>query len=516
MNDNEIFIQTIYPNIIHTRFQDLLSYKKINDIDNKDLAKIFEYFTCIKLSEENSDCFKMYEDIPKDFIEERMMTYNDTGIDCSNMTNTIVQCKNWKSTLGLKDLSTFIASQNGCENGVSFVRWPKLILSVNKDCSFSDNLFNHSIKNGRLKTIKFDINKIISYCQTIQLVRYENTEQIFHLREYQREIIHCFSEDRNVIINIPTGCGKTRVMIDYINENIILDKRNKYLILVPKKCLLEQLENDINQFYPSIKHKVQYISSNSKKKELNSEQNIFIVVNNSIIELINQRIYFSDFEKIFIDEAHNIHKPNIYKSQFGDESNDDSDFSKVTYIQHIRNLTKYNNNVLLSATIDQMDGFRYISYNIRDMIEKKYISDYNVVIPVFNGYNTEYNEQDKDYTICDHLINRYRNLIIYCGNCKDGKRLNDIMNKIRPNCSNYVDCKTKRSNREKILRDFKSGKLPFVVNVEVLIEGFDASITNGVVLLHLPQSQTKIIQIIGRALRLHSEKTYAQIILPLG
>jgi hypothetical protein len=36
-----------------------------------------------------------------------MMTYNDTGIDCSNMKDTIVQCKNWNSTLGLKDLSTF-------------------------------------------------------------------------------------------------------------------------------------------------------------------------------------------------------------------------------------------------------------------------------------------------------------------------------------------------------------------------------------------------------------------------
>ena len=47
-----------------------------------------------------------------------------------------------------------------------------------------------------------------------------------------------------------------------------------------------------------------------------------------------------------------------------------------------------------------------------------------------------------------------------------------------------------------------------------MVEGFDAPITKGVCFLHLPKRRTVLIQIIGRALRLHKTKTIANMILP--
>ena len=50
----------------------------------------------------------------------------------------------------------------------------------------------------------------------------------------------------------------------------------------------------------------------------------------------------------------------------------------------------------------------------------------------------------------------------------------------------------------------------------ILVEGFDAPITKGVCFMHMPKSKTTLIQIIGRALRKHPLKTYANIILPFS
>jgi hypothetical protein len=46
---------TKYKIYIHNRYQDLIKSGKIKDnLNNFDLAKIFEYYSCIKLSEEST------------------------------------------------------------------------------------------------------------------------------------------------------------------------------------------------------------------------------------------------------------------------------------------------------------------------------------------------------------------------------------------------------------------------------------------------------------------------------
>jgi len=80
----------------------------------------------------------------------------------------------------------------------------------------------------------------------------------------------------------------------------------------------------------------------------------------------------------------------------------------------------------------------------------------------------------------------------------------------------YIDCKTPKKKRNDIINKYKDGKIPFLVNVRILVEGFDAPITKGVCFLHLPNNKTTLIQIIGRCLRLHPNKTIANIILPFS
>ena len=110
--------------------------------DNHLIAKLFEWYTCIKLSEEHKRIFYEYSDIDPDFREENKMSKTDTGIDCCNLIDTIVQCKLRKNTLTWKECSTFFGSQNVYDETLNkpIVKWEKLIITRNNECKLAPNL----------------------------------------------------------------------------------------------------------------------------------------------------------------------------------------------------------------------------------------------------------------------------------------------------------------------------------------------------------------------------------------
>lgn len=75
-----------------------------------------------------------------------------------------------------------------------------------------------------------------------------------------------------------------------------------------------------------------------------------------------------------------------------------------------------------------------------------------------------------------------------------------------------VTGKTKTKERDAIIRDFKSRKLKYLVNVDVLTTGFDAPHVDLIAILRATESPGLLQQIIGRALRLHPEKEDALIL----
>ena len=522
---------------IYERYSDLKKSNK-TEFDNNDLWKIFEYYSCIKLSEEYKKIFYEYDDIDPNFKEINNMSRNDTGIDCSNLEDTIVQCKLRKYTLTWKECSTFFGSQVIYDNKLKekIVRWKDLIITRNDDCILSHNLLDrHKL------FIDKPYNKIelINFCENLLINKpvYQVINDDFKLRTYQIEAINIIKENnKNIIINLPTGTGKNSVIIYTFIDN------KKYLILVPRIILMEQLKDEIIKHNPKLKTKIQLIGDNNNT--FNDNKLITICVFNSV-HLIET--YCNKFEKIYIDEAHHIYKPSIYcndeEYSIEDNSNEDicdldynsdedlnssdeeyySENETITlkddtedelvniknYTKIIKSLTKYNNNVYLSATIDKIDDFEYYSKDIRSMIEQKYLCDYTIHIPIFN-------EDPTNKNICEYLLKNYRNVIIYCNSQKEGKIINKLMNDLQLNCCEYIDCTTSKKKRIDSINKYKNGEIPFLVNVRILVEGFDAPITKSVCFLHLPSSKTTLIQIVGRALRLHSNKTVANIILPFS
>jgi len=513
---------------IFERYTDLKKSKK-DDFDNNDLWKIFEYYSCIKLSEEYKKPFYEYDDIEPTFKELNKMSRDDTGIDCSDLDNTIVQCKLRKNTLTWKECSTFFGSQVifSSELKKPIVRWDNLIITRNNDCTLSENL----LERKELFIDKpYNKNELINFCENLIInpPKYPVFNEDFKLRDYQIEAINIIKNNKkNVIINLPTGTGKNSVIIYSMKTDL------KYLILVPRIILMEQLKKEIIKHNSKMKTKIQLIGDGNDIFDENKL--ITICVFNSVHLIENLCM---NFEKIFIDEAHHINKPAIYYENNDNECENIDNINKdnneklqeyfsdnesinsiddiedeliniKNYTKIIKSLVKYNNNVYLSATIDSIDNFEYYSKDIRNMIELKYLCDYQIHVPIFNDDPTNKN-------ICSHLLKNYRNIIIYCNSQKEGKLINKLMNELQLNSSEYLDCNTSKKKRDIIIEKYKNGEIPFLVNVKILVEGFDAPITKGVCFLHLPTNKTTLIQIIGRCLRLHLTKTIANIILPFS
>jgi superfamily II DNA or RNA helicase len=516
---------------IYERYKNLINSGKLKDeYDYKnDLWKIFEYMSCIKLSEETETIFYEYNDIDPDFKEVNQMSRNDTGIDASNLIDSIMQCKLRQGNLNWKECSTFFGSQNIFDEKLNkaIVRWNNLIIIRNKESILSENLL---CRKMLFKDKTFLRNEIIEYCESLieSPPQYPIfIEEKFELRDYQNECINLIQNSENSIICLPTGSGKNIVII------FSMDDDKKYLILVPRIILMEQLKDEIIKYKPKWKNEIQLIGDSNNT--FNDKKKITICVFNSVNIIME---YASKYDKIYIDEAHHIEKPEIYK--FDDEegleiedscndsengleddsesnleiendSEDDSEdeLKSSTYIDLIHSLSKYKNNVYLSATIDEIKDFDYYKKDIRSMIEQGYLCDYSIHIPIFNDDPTNRN-------ICEYVIKNYKNMIIYCNTQKEGKKINLLMNSIMNKSCEYIDCTTSKKKRNSIINSFQKGDLSFIVNVNILVEGFNSPITKGVIFLHLPKSKTKLIQTIGRALRLHNDKKIANIILPFS
>lgn len=82
----------------------------------------------------------------------------------------------------------------------------------------------------------------------------------------------------------------------------------------------------------------------------------------------------------------------------------------------------------------------------------------------------------------------------------------EIMDSLPPHLSAMVTGETSKKERDKILRDFKSRSIKYLVNVSVLTTGFDAPHVDVIAILRKTESVGLLQQIIGRGLRLSPGK----------
>ena len=443
--------------------------------DNYSLSKPFEIYTCLMLSK-NDKQFYLYEDVMPDFKEINKLTVNDTGIDLIEPNSReLVQCKLRKNNLTWSDLSTFIASAVSRDGLKLIVEW-NLILARNDDSTLSRGAI---FKSDLFTDITYNKEKFVDYCDKLELIEsVVKKDPRIVLRDYQLECIDLIKKSGNIVINLPTGLGKGEIVMHSMEPGL------KYLILVPRNILAYQYYNSLEKIGLDNMTFQIVNSSNEYSKGIN----ITICVYNSIDKLKA----FKHYSKVYLDECHHCDPEQVIED---------------TYMSKIASLSKYNNNVYLSATAREVDGFVYYSKDIREAINLGYICDYRINIPVFT-------DKPSNNKVCDYLLENYRSIIIYCETRNECKQINSYLNSKCNDCSDYIDCDTPPEKRMEIFDKFENDKLMFIVNVETMIEGVNLIKTNGVCMFNLTKSAIRAIQIIGRALRLHPLKLCANVILP--
>lgn len=340
------------------------------------------------------------------------------------------------------------------------------------------------------------------------------------LRNYQQEakekIFSQWDSVDNVLYQMPTGTGKTRLFTSLIRDislsSLQENHRKGILIIAHRSELIEQIDESLNKY--RIPHGI--ISGAFKDK-----RDLMLPVQVASIQTIthpsNRQLadaFHADF--IIIDEAHHATAKSYTK---------------------LWNYYPESKKLGVTATPWRMDGrgFRgnfdtlILSMPIKEFLERGWLAPYKYYsVPldsrirseidsikefgIDGDYNTSALEQVVDTgCIRAQLLDSYLEFatgkkgIIYSISRKHSKHIcQQFLNagiKIAD-----IDSETPANLRKKLVQDFKNGELDIIVNVDIFSEGFDCPDLEFVQLARPTRSLVKYIQQVGRGLRKNGDK----------
>jgi superfamily II DNA or RNA helicase len=106
---------------------------------------------------------------------------------------------------------------------------------------------------------------------------------------------------------------------------------------------------------------------------------------------------------------------------------------------------------------------------------------------------------------------RDRLTIAFCVNVKHAQDLARVLNSMRPGCARAVSGETDDLEREQLLAAHTAGEFQYLVNCDLLVEGYDSPAVACVAMCRPTQSWARFVQCAGRGLRLLGD-TYAESI----
>ncbi|MBI2148523.1 DEAD/DEAH box helicase [Candidatus Woesearchaeota archaeon] len=129
----------------------------------------------------------------------------------------------------------------------------------------------------------------------------------FSPRQYQTNIIKTCKE-KNTLVCIPTGLGKTKIGILLSIERLKKFPETKIIVLTPTKPLANQIYNEFKECTTIEEKEIILLTgkiSPNKRKDLYEKSKIIVATPQTIQEDIeNSRINLSEFSLLIIDEAH--------------------------------------------------------------------------------------------------------------------------------------------------------------------------------------------------------------------
>lgn len=329
------------------------------------------------------------------------------------------------------------------------------------------------------------------------------------LRDYQIDICsrvsEAFEHHRSVMVQMPTGTGKTVVLAELVKRLKMKNEGLKILIVAHRRELVEQIKATI------------------KRMKMDS-RNITV----ESIQTISRRIDALDFipSLVVIDEAHHA-LAKIYKMMW--DAWPDARFLGLTATPCRLNGKGFTD--LFDVLVQ--------SWDIPTFIKEKWLSTYDFVSIKSDGVTQRLIDSlqkrgaDGDYQNkeMDMLLNKkpsierlYRSLeeygkdrkgIVYAINISHAQKITKLYQENGVKAI-AIDSKTPATERQADIEAFKKGDIQVLVNVDIFSEGFDCPDVEFVQLARPTLSLAKYLQMVGRGLRVAKGKKNCVIIDNVG
>ena len=313
-----------------------------------------------------------------------------------------------------------------------------------------------------------------------------------------RAVASMFEHQQGQIIR-PPGTGKTQIALAFAAAS-----ETRTLVLVHTKDILEQWLGNVENSIPELKGKVGIIQGKT-----------FKVGHITIATVQTLRNYI-------------LNPPKGFWEQFGCVIADEGHHAAAATWEQILNKSPAYYRFAFTASATRADGLeKLITYLVGPIIHRqKFSSTVKLQVKqVETGFNHPYRGAFDWGTLVRALIHdEKRNTQIAKlidkevdeGNsCLVLSRRIDHLHNIHALMANgdaeVLTGKRNQADRNRILKDFKSGKLRVLLATQLADEALDVPILNRVFLVHPGKHEGRIIQQIGRAIRQHPDKKDAII-----
>ena len=329
------------------------------------------------------------------------------------------------------------------------------------------------------------------------------------LRDYQIDICsrvsEAFEHHRSVMVQMPTGTGKTVVLAELVKRLKMKNEGLKILIVAHRRELVGQIKATI------------------KRMKMDS-RNITV----ETIQTISRRIDALDFipSLVVIDEAHHA-LAKTYKMMW--DAWPDARFLGLTATPCRLNGKGFTD--LFDVLVQ--------SWDIPTFIKEKWLSTYDFVSIKSDGVTQRLIDSlqkrgaDGDYQNkeMDMLLNKRPSIerlyqsfeeygkdrkgIVYAINISHAKKIMELYQEHGIKAV-AIDSKTPAAERQADIEAFKNGDIQVLVNVDIFSEGFDCPDVEFVQLARPTLSLAKYLQMVGRGLRVAKGKKNCVIIDNVG
>lgn len=415
------------------------------------------------------------------------------------------------------------------ENGIMPSGFFGELLKLNKE-GYSVKILN--IKDYMLPFKDDDFNKWL----VEQDLNYEPYE-------YQYDSLVRSLQFRHARLLLDTSAGKSFII--YLYSLYILKERQpnkKILIIVPRTLLVTQLPLDFKDYSDNDFIKCEEVMGGFKNKKVLEFNKTCNVVVGNIASLVNKPFeYFKQFSTVIIDEAHSINNKSTesvmnalnlsgvsyvlgMSGTFEDENNGSKEINEVRRVRergfmgsiliklYLEDLKKYGSIAPCKINIVKFNASERLSkgyYNHIDCQDKQtrflFECNYtqgikkfrdivnNVIIPQKHNQVALFNTKDFLHQMANECIEL----------CKLKGIEKDIF---------IIDGDTKKKDRSSIIERMNASDNAILFSMySILSTGVSIKSLTAIHLVDSCKSFIRIRQSIGRILRLHKSKTFAQV-----